>query len=199
VIAATNRCAGLGSDRGAIRVDLYHRVATVLIELPPLRTRRDDIELLSDEVLADLEPNHGRLVLSSSSRRMLREYRWPGNVRELRQTLTRGAALSSLVIDPHHLFQPQLRRPTPAGLPATPPRLAAGTEEKRIALGTEPPPLPRLEVMERELLVDALERHGSLRAAAEAVGMPKSTFADRVHRLGLWVGKKTPKRSAGPG
>ncbi len=205
VIAATNRQSGLGSERGAIRVDLYHRVATVQIDLPPLRSRRDDIDLLCDEILSDLAPVHGRRVLASTSRRLLRDYRWPGNVRELRQTLTRGAALSSVVIDPHHLFQPHMRKLTPAELPARPPRLAGGTTQKPIvaeppeppAVGSEPP-LPHFEAVERDLFADAIRRHGTLRAAAEAVGLPKSTFADRVHRLGLWK-RCSPKKSAGPG
>ena len=190
LIAATNRVAGLGSERGALRLDLYHRIATVQIELPPLRARRADIELLCDDVLADLGATHGHRVLSSASRRMLAAYRWPGNVRELRQTLTRGAALSREVIEPHHLFQPPPRRPTPAEQPV----LAAGTRPRPTAVakvqareGAPPPPLPRMESLERDLIADAIERHGTLRAAAGAVGMPKSTFADRAHKLGLIV------------
>ena len=167
----------------------------MLIELPPLRARPGDIEVLCDEVLDDSSSHHGRRVLSTASRRMLRDYRWPGNVRELRQTLTRGAALSNLVIDPHHLFQAPLRRPTPAEIPVSG-RCHDGPA--RFADGTEPPPLPRLDLLQRDLIVDALARHGSLRAAAEAVGIPKSTFADRAHKLGL-LGAPAQGTGGGPG
>jgi DNA-binding NtrC family response regulator len=71
--------------------------------------------------------------------------------------------------------QQRPREPTPR------PRLAAVRD------ASSPPPLPHLERVERDLLADALERYGTLRAAAVAVGIPKSTFADRAHKLGLLV------------
>jgi transcriptional regulator with PAS, ATPase and Fis domain len=197
LIAATNNTVGLGTDSGPLRIDLYHRVATVLVQLPPLRARPGDIEPLCDAFLDELASQHGRRRLTTAARRVLREYRWPGNVRELKQTLTRGVALSRDLIGPEHLFQAPMRRPTPAdpanvGLltPHNAPSAPDGRTPRRavtLAAGTEPPPLQRYESVVREVIVDALERHGSLRSAAEALGIPKSTFADRVKRLGLSI------------
>jgi len=182
LVAATNRLTNLGTEQGALRVDLYHRVATVLIELPPLRARADDIPVLCDEILRELAVQHGKRTLSASAKRVLREYRWPGNVRELRQTITRGVALSTNVIEPAHLFQ-ALRKPTPASTPTL--EALARRTGHRVAAGSVPPPLPRYDHMVRDVISDALLRHGTLRAAADALGMPKSTFADKVRKLGL--------------
>jgi DNA-binding NtrC family response regulator len=187
LVAATNNTAGLGTERGALRIDLYHRVATVLVQLPPLRARPADIDPLCDDILDELAAAHGRRLLTSSARRMLRDYRWPGNVRELRQTLTRGAALSPDVIGPEHLFQAPIRRNTPP----EPLQVPVPSAARRRAAGTAPPPVPaprydaRYATVVRDVITDALERHGSMRAAAHALGMPKSTLADKVKRLGL--------------
>jgi transcriptional regulator with GAF, ATPase, and Fis domain len=202
LIAATNNTIGLGTDSGPLRIDLYHRVATVLVQLPPLRARPGDIEALSESFLEELASQHGRRRLSSSARRVLREYRWPGNVRELKQALTRGVALSRDLIGPEHLFQAPMRRPTPADpanvglmMPPAHPMAPVTTEPRRamtLAHGTEPPPVQRYDSVVREVIIDALERHGSLRAAADALGMPKSTFADKVKRLGLVLPLRKP-------
>ncbi len=192
LVAATNRTAGLGTEKGALRIDLYHRIATVLVQLPPLRARPGDIDPLCDDVLDDLAAQHGRRVLSTAARRVMRDYRWPGNVRELRQALTRGAALSNHTIEPEHLFQPFLRRATPAEIPTI--GVVAARHMGGAAVGTEPPPLPRYDAMVRDVITDALERHGTVRAAADALGMAKSTFADKVKKLGLPIPTRKPAR-----
>ncbi|HUQ05890.1 MAG TPA: sigma 54-interacting transcriptional regulator [Kofleriaceae bacterium] len=192
LVAATNNTNGLGTESGALRLDLYHRVATVLVQLPPLRARPGDIDLLCDDILDELAPLHGSRVLAGAARRMLRDYRWPGNVRELRQALTRGVALSSEVIGTEHLLQAPLRRSTPAEAHRLPqayaPRLAAGTEP--------PPPAPvrHYDRVVRDAISDALEKHKSMRDAARALGMPKSTLADKVRRLGLTIPVRKPDR-----
>ncbi len=200
LVAATNNLVGLGTASGALRLDLYHRLATVLIQLPPLRGRAGDIDLLCDDFLDELAPLHGRRTLADAARRMLREYSWPGNVRELRQSLTRGVALSHDVIGPEHLFQTPLRRLTPAAAHGTPPPREPQAHPvpvaPRFAAGTEPPPLPVQQYARvmRDVISDALERHGSVRAAAEALGMAKSTLADKVHRMGIPVPARRPSR-----
>ena len=188
VIAATNREVGLGTERGALRVDLYHRLATVLIRLPPLRNRPGDLDALAGAMLEELGREHGPRRLSASARRALREHRWPGNVRELRQALTRAVTFSLDVIDPEHLF------PTPWGQPAE----AAESGAPSIGGERRPPPpeaalaegpgLSRYDAIVKDAMRDALERHGSIRGAADSLGMAKSTFADRARRLGLSLG-----------
>ncbi|MEZ4404629.1 MAG: sigma 54-interacting transcriptional regulator [Kofleriaceae bacterium] len=176
IIAATNREAHLGTERGALRVDLYHRVATVLVRLPPLRTRPGDLDELCGAFLEQLAREHGPRRLSAGARRVIREHAWPGNVRELRQALVRAVTFSQEVIEPEHLFPTLWRLPVDSA--ASPPDPGEGAP-------TGPAALPSYEAMVREAMIEALERYGSIRAAADALGMAKSTFADRARRLGV--------------
>ncbi len=174
VLAATNRIHDLGTERGSVRVDLYHRLATLLIMLPPLRHRVADLEPLCEAFLGELAVEHGQRKLSDAARAAIRAHRWPGNVRELRQALTRAVTVSESAVEPEHLF-PVLPGPVPivpAAAPGLPP-LPPGLE------------LAPYEALVRETLHRALVKHGSIRAAAGALGIAKSTFADKARRYGL--------------
>ena len=181
VVAATNRVNGLGTERGTLRVDLYHRVATVLIYLPPLRARLGDLDALCADFLGDLAGLHGHRQLSNAAWRALRQHAWPGNVRELRQTLVRAVAFSRDVIEPEHLF-PALATGTPDGGGPVPAEYVEASVDAagRVAV-------PRYDAVMRDVMERSLERHGTIRAAAVALGIPKSTFAERARRLGLSV------------
>jgi two-component system, NtrC family, response regulator AtoC len=96
IIAATNRDLAAEVKAGRFREDLYYRINVLPITLPPLRTRREDINLLIDHFIAR---NNGRLGLSirgvgNEARKLLLEYAWPGNVRELENTIERAMVLS---------------------------------------------------------------------------------------------------------
>ncbi|HYP87448.1 MAG TPA: sigma 54-interacting transcriptional regulator [Polyangiaceae bacterium] len=80
---------------GRFRADLYHRLSTVTLRLPPLRERRSDIPALAAVLLRRLEPELGRKDLSTSALAVLVAHGWPGNVRELASVLYRAAALAS--------------------------------------------------------------------------------------------------------
>ncbi len=89
VIAATNRRLELLAARGQFREDLYYRLKVILLEVPPLRERREDIPPLVEVFIKEFNREHGRKV-SGVTRgvvdRMM-QYDWPGNVRELRNTV----------------------------------------------------------------------------------------------------------------
>ena len=181
VIAATNRDGGLGTERGALRVDLYHRLATVLVRLPPLRARPGDLDELVGAFLEELGREHGPRRLSSGARRAIREHTWPGNVRELRQAVLRAVTFSTEIIEAEHLFPTAWRQPidpeiAPIGPGLVPP---AALPSPGIAS------LAGYEAMVKDAMVEALQRYGSLRSAADSLGMAKSTFADRARRLGI--------------
>jgi DNA-binding NtrC family response regulator len=96
VIAATHRPLAEMVRQSAFRVDLYFRLNVVSLEIPPLRNRRNDIPLLTEQFLADMgriydEPPH---KISPAAMQRLIEYDWPGNVRELRNVLERACALT---------------------------------------------------------------------------------------------------------
>ena len=90
VIAATNKDLERAIARGEFRADLYDRLREVVVEVPPLRERREDIPLLVEHFLQVASVRHGRPrpALGPEARRALLRYDWPGNVRELEQTLS---------------------------------------------------------------------------------------------------------------
>jgi transcriptional regulator of acetoin/glycerol metabolism len=101
---------------GRFRADLYHRLATVVVELPPLRERRSDIAQLSHSLLRRMRADVGERVLSSAALAKLVAQSWPGNVRELAATLYRAAASADCEIAARHIDEasrqaPHARRP----------------------------------------------------------------------------------------
>ena len=89
VIAATNRNLLEEVKKGNFREDLYYRLSVVEIKVPPLRDRKEDIELLSLEFLNKFANESGKKMegITPSARRLLYEYSWPGNIRELRNAI----------------------------------------------------------------------------------------------------------------
>ena len=89
IVAATHRDLIARMKSGAFRQDLYYRLAVLEARVPPLRERRDDIELLVERFLAAQSPSLTVHDLPAGSLAMLRTHDWPGNVRELRNALAR--------------------------------------------------------------------------------------------------------------
>src|SRR5690606_6240388 len=108
VVAATH------CERSALREDLYHRLATVVVELPPLRERLADIPLLVAAFARELEPTYGARKVSKSAMARLQAYRWPGNVRELRHATHRACALGTGTLELEDFLPPGLRPPMAA-------------------------------------------------------------------------------------
>ena len=100
VIAATNRDAQQAVEDGQLRSDLYYRLAVFPINMPSLRERGDDVELLAKLFLQRLNDEEEMdKTLSRASRRFLREYHWPGNVRELKNVVHRAWILADHELD----------------------------------------------------------------------------------------------------
>ena len=100
VIAAANRSPQAAVDAGLMRSDLFYRLAVFPIEVPPLRERTDDIELLAKLFLSRLnEEENTKKIFSKVSRRFMREYHWPGNVRELKNMVHRAYILADHELD----------------------------------------------------------------------------------------------------
>ena len=96
IITATHRDLGAEAKAGRFREDLYYRINVLPIAIPPLRARREDINLLIDHFLARNNARLGTHIrgLSQEARRLLLEYAWPGNVRELENTIERAMVLA---------------------------------------------------------------------------------------------------------
>jgi DNA-binding NtrC family response regulator len=96
VLAATHTDLGQAVRRGEFREDLYYRLNVVVLVLPPLRDRQEDVELLARTFVDRIAGGYGLPVppLAPEVRAALRAYRWPGNVRELRNVIERAVVLS---------------------------------------------------------------------------------------------------------
>jgi two-component system response regulator AtoC len=96
IIAATHRDLGAEAKAGRFREDLFYRINVLPILIPPLRARREDINLLIDHFVARNNARLGTQTrgLSNDARKLLLEYAWPGNVRELENTIERAMVLA---------------------------------------------------------------------------------------------------------
>jgi len=96
LICATNKNLPETISKGYFREDLYYRINTIHIEIPPLRERGDDIELLANYYLDHYKYkySHPNLHFTNNAIKRLKEYKWPGNVRELRHAIEKAVILS---------------------------------------------------------------------------------------------------------
>ncbi|MGH8070915.1 MAG: sigma 54-interacting transcriptional regulator [Candidatus Entotheonellia bacterium] len=115
LIAATQADLSSYVAAGRFRADLYHRLAVIVLALPPLREREDDALLIAQQWLRQYAEGHGLAPkrLSGAAEAWLRDYRWPGNVRELSHVMERVTLLSQeTIIDPTTLERLCLPRPS---------------------------------------------------------------------------------------
>ena len=96
LICATNKDINQEISRGTFREDLFYRINTIQIELPPLRNRGNDINLLAQYYLNHYRMKYGKpdLTITSDALNKIKSYDWPGNVRELRHTIEKAVILN---------------------------------------------------------------------------------------------------------
>jgi two-component system response regulator HydG len=96
VVAATNKQINKAIESGALRDDLYHRLAVIPLFLPPLRERRGDVRILAEHFLRRFADENGKAIENFAPEAMefINEYRWPGNVRELKNAIERAVILA---------------------------------------------------------------------------------------------------------
>ncbi|HWQ74623.1 MAG TPA: sigma 54-interacting transcriptional regulator [Syntrophomonas sp.] len=174
IIAATNKDLKKMVKEKVFRADLYYRLNVVLIHLPPLRERKDDIMELANYFLKRYNQKYGmKKILSSNSEKMLLDYSWPGNVRELRNIIERGVITSSLdIISIPNLSYSEADHAYPQG--------EAGEDEADFI---EMDLNEKLERTEYHYLSLAYDHYGNMREAADALKMKKSTFGARMKYL----------------
>jgi hypothetical protein len=172
LIAATQVALNGQVLAGRFRADLYHRLAVVVLALPPLRMRGDEILVLARTFLQQYGAAYGvgPQGLSKAAEAWLLGYRWPGNVRELSHLLERVALLeTAMVIDPESLEHLCLPQSVP--------------DASAVSMLTPTPGAPLHEI---ERLADALRQSGgNLAAAARLIGMSRSGLRHRLHKYGL--------------
>ncbi len=101
IIAATNKDLKSAIKSGKFREDLYHRLSVIIVEVPPLRDRQEDIALLSKHFIERISLNQGKapLIITDEALKMLQSFYWSGNVRELHNVMERLVILSDREID----------------------------------------------------------------------------------------------------
>ena len=164
VIAATHRDLPELVKRGAFREDLYYRLSVVPLSLPPLRERTEDIDVLLDHFLRLHDPTQERKVSRAVRERML-SYAWPGNVRQLENEVRRMLLLGGFELTLSDL-SPSLRE------------AAAGPVPQSLR--------EKLDALERNLVLEALEQHrGNRTRAAEALGVSRFGLQKMMARLAI--------------
>jgi DNA-binding NtrC family response regulator/tetratricopeptide (TPR) repeat protein len=169
VLAATSVDLRRAVAEGRFREDLYHRLAVITLEMPPLRTRGPDILILADHFLARACADYGLSprVLTPEARAVLVAHPWPGNVRELANAMERVALLS----DGDEIPEAMLDFLTPGGIDGA----AVG------AVGDQ-----SLEDALRARIEAALRASGgNIRRTAAALGISRNTLRARMDKYGL--------------
>jgi two-component system response regulator HupR/HoxA len=176
IIAASNRDLAEEVRTGRFRSDLFYRLNSFIVDLPPLRERPEDVLDLAHYFLGHFNRTLRRSAtgLSEEAQQVLRWAKWPGNVRELRNCIERAVLLSTddEPVCPRHL----------------PPSLSAGLDvvRRQVRASGVTSLRERLEQTEKEIIREALERHGGVvRRAAAALEMDPVTLGRRVRRHGL--------------
>ena len=216
VVAATNRDLDQAMEKGEFRKDLYYRLETFLIRLPPLREREGDLELLTQHFIrrhaARLERSPPRT--SSAFLRVLRSYPFPGNVRELENVVERAVTFcEDGTLEPRHLPR-RLRKgeegPAPSKSGAQGEPGTDGDEAPEIGSGGRGPgsdgapadplaalagngPLPTLKELEARYIDRVLEHTGgNKRRAAALLGVSRRTLYRKLDRNGGAAAERQP-------
>ncbi len=174
IVAATHRDLAARMKSGEFRQDLYYRLAVLEARSPPLRERRDDIELLVERFLAAHTPPLTIHDLPPASLAMLRAHDWPGNVRELKNTLARLVVFQDL--GPSTLDAPM----GASGSTRPPGRATAAGHDPLLQLPLREARQQIIERFEQTYVAAQLKAHGgNVTRAAEAVGVSRQF----LHRL----------------
>lgn len=174
VISATNKDLKEEIKKGNFREDLFYRLNTFLIEIPPLRERRDDIPLLVEHFLMSARIKSGKEGLSISGEAMdlLNGYAWPGNVRQLENEIERAVVVcgSTGIIEKHHL--------SPDLLSA-----AEGSGDFRKYRGKL---RDIVENTERDIIASALaENDNNIMRTSRILGLTRKGLKDKMARYGI--------------
>ena len=171
LVSATNRCTLALLEEGVLRKDLYFRISTIKIKVPPLRERLGDVPLIAKRFLERFSDQYNKKIRDISREAGLRllSYDWPGNIRELESVIERAV-----------LFCPGTEL-LPACLP----------EEFQMEATTPTfviPPSVAMEDIEREAIMQTLERTcGNIRKSAQILRFPRPTFYRKLKKFGIKV------------
>ncbi len=192
ILAATTRNLEQEVQRNQFRGDLYFRLAVILLHLPPLRERGEDVLLLADHFLRQFSLKYGKNVtgIDSEARDVLLLYPWPGNVRELSHVIERAVLWSQEnTLGVEHLSLSAPRPPEREGKPTQVVDIDAGSVEVNGANPALAPTGIDLTQWERTLIERAMrEAGGNQTKAAQRLGISRDTLRYRLKKFGIRAG-----------
>ncbi len=179
LICSTNLDVQNAITKGRLREDLFFRVNTITLRVPPLRERRDDLPALCEYFLDKFRRRHERKVtrISAGAMRRLMQYDWPGNVRELEDVIERGVLLAK---------GPEIDRDT------LPESVRLGANACR-GVRNDPafPPNLTLEHLERLAVIQTLcYTRGNKQEAAQILGIYRPTLYKKIRRHGIEIRRR---------
>jgi transcriptional regulator with PAS, ATPase and Fis domain len=175
LVSATNRNTLALLREGVLRKDLYFRISTIKIKVPPLRERVDDVSLIAQRFLKRFSDQYGKQIrdISPEAVLYLRRYDWPGNIRELESVIERAVLFCR-------------------GTEITPACLPEELQTQAASSTFVIPPLLPMEEIEREAIMQTLERtSGNIRKSAQILHFPRPTFYRKLKKFGIKVERPT--------
>ncbi len=188
VVAATNKDLEAMVAAGDFRDDLYFRLNVVKVQMPPLRSRKEDIVLMVDSFLKEFAKENDKPVreLTQDAMRCLLDYNWPGNVRELRTAIEHGVVMSNgPKITLRHLPN-FLRNPKPIATSSEPQAIAAaiGSAAPAVSGDDSEASAFNIEAMEQRMIALALDRTRNNRTeAAKLLGISRRTLQRKLKEM----------------
>jgi DNA-binding NtrC family response regulator len=177
LIAATHHDLHELIQENKFRSDLYFRISTILLKIPPLRERQEDLSLIAQTLLEKIAANlkHAQIQLADDALAALKRYSWPGNIRELRNVLERAALLSEdgTIRAGHLHFEFAESAPSPAAA-------IAGVDNTNLSLS-------EVERLYIQRIVQ--EEGGRIERAAQRLGVPRSSLYKKIKAMGISVSK----------
>lgn len=179
VLGATNRDLEAMVKDGRFREDLYYRLNVIPLSVPPLRNRRDDIQVLMNYFLAKHGSPSRPMKISADARSLIMNYAWPGNVRQLESAIERALLLA------------EGDEITAEDLPV---EIRASAQAEGAGGFKLPPEGISFEELERSLLIQAMEQtNWNITRAAKLLGLSFRTMQYRLDKFGI----KRPSRGKG--
>jgi DNA-binding NtrC family response regulator len=176
VVAATNRDLLKMTQEGSFREDLYYRLNVLSLEIPPLRERRSDINVLIDYfVRKHTRDSNRKITIATEAKRLLEDYSYPGNVRQLESAIERAILLcenDTITLDD---LPPEMTQGTRAA--------SGGSADSLFKL---PPEGVNFEDVERSLIMQAMDRtDNNITKSAKLLGLTFRTLQYRLEKFGF--------------
>ena len=180
LVSATNRNTVALLEEGVLRKDLYFRISTIKIKVPPLRERLDDVPVIAGRFLMRFNEQYGKQIRDLSPETVMRlvNYDWPGNIRQLESVIERAVLFCS-------------------GTELLPKCLPEEFQSRAQSSTIVIPPLLPMEEIERQAIMQTLERtHGNIKKTAQILRFPRPTFYRKLKKLGIKVERPVPPVAA---